>query len=207
MRRGARTAILTGLMLLTVFAYAPGTRGEFVLDDQITVESNRGIRNLGQFPGQADWSSILTSNRVFTEFTFALDYAIGKVDPLPFHATNLAIHLAMVLLIYAFVRKLLDLSGLDEKDNVALAVAGLVALLLVGLVQAEAVDTASAVDAFERARKLEPDLWKGRLYLAAVYRAQGRTQEACAVLRVLRQSGAEQLPEEAKSALASCPFD
>jgi Flp pilus assembly protein TadD len=82
-----------------------------------------------------------------------------------------------------------------------------VALLLLGLAQAEIGDQASAVDAFERALKLEPDLWKGRLYLAAVYRAQGRKEEACAVLRVLRQSGAEQLPEEAKLVLASCPSD
>jgi tetratricopeptide (TPR) repeat protein len=80
-------------------------------------------------------------------------------------------------------------------------------LLVLGLVQAEMGDQASAVDSFQRALALEPDLWKGRLYLAGIYRAQGRIQEACVVLRVLQQTDADQLPAEVKSELASCPAD
>ena len=81
------------------------------------------------------------------------------------------------------------------------------ALLVLGLVQAELGDQASAVDAFQRALALEPDLWKGRLYLAGIYRAQGRIQEACAVLRVLKKTDADKIPAEVERQIASCSAD
>jgi hypothetical protein len=154
-------------MLLTVLAYAPGMRGEFVFDDQHTVESNSNIRHLGHYLDPAVWLGILRSGRVFTEFTFALDYAVGKLDPSPFHATNLAIHLAMILLVYAFVRRLLDLSGLDEKDHAALAVAGLFAL--------HPLQTQAVIYVSQRAESLAGALYLGTLLLVLAAERRGRT--------------------------------
>jgi cytochrome c-type biogenesis protein CcmH/NrfG len=63
---------------------------------------------------------------------------------------------------------------------------------------------AGATDAFEGAVKLDPDELKGGLLLAGAYRAQGRAQEACDVLRSVREPNPEQR-EQMNQALVGCP--
>jgi tetratricopeptide (TPR) repeat protein len=154
-------------MLLTVLAYSPGMHGEFVLDDRHTVESNSEIRHLGHYLHPAVWLSILRSERVFTEFTFALDYAVGKLDPFPFHATNLAIHLGVVLLVYAFVRRMLDFGGLAEGRNLALAVASVFAL--------HPLQTEAVIYVSQRAESLASGLYLGALLLMLAAERHGCT--------------------------------
>jgi tetratricopeptide (TPR) repeat protein len=79
-------------------------------------------------------------------------------------------------------------------------------MLILGLVRAQTGDSMGAIALFEQALKLEPELLQARWYLAEAYRAQGRTQEACEVLRVLRNSAGEQ-PQSVKDAMVACPSE
>ncbi|MGC9985964.1 MAG: tetratricopeptide repeat protein [Polyangia bacterium] len=77
-------------------------------------------------------------------------------------------------------------------------------LLVLGLVRLRMGERASAIEAFARAVKLEPEELRGSLLLAGAYRAQGREQEACDVLRAFREPDLQQ-HEELEQALAGCP--
>src|SRR5664279_3825761 len=168
MLRTTRTAILALVLLLTALAYAPGLRGEFVLDDKLTVESNLEIRDLGPFFHLAPWSGIVRADRTLTNLTFALNYATGKLDPLPYHVTNLAIHLGVVLLVYVFVRRLLLLCGLAERAHLALAVAALFAL--------HPLQTQAVVYVSQRAESLASAFYIGALLLLLEAERRGRTR-------------------------------
>jgi Flp pilus assembly protein TadD len=167
MSSARRWSIFAGLLLLTIVAYAPGLHGEFVLDDRFTVETNFEIRHLGHYLDPGVWLRILRSDRVFTEFTFAFDYAVGKLDPFPYHATNLAIHLGVVLLVYAFVRRMLDLGGLAEGRQLALAVAAVFAL--------HPLQTEAVIYVSQRAESLASGLYLGALLLVLAAERRGRT--------------------------------
>ena len=121
-------AALAGLMLLTVLAYAPALQGPFVFDDQRTVELNRGIHHLTGTLGPPSLQTLVRGGRAITDLTFALDYRIAGNTPFLFHATNLAIHLAVTLLVFAFTRRVLSLGGWRAGDLLALAVTSVFAL-------------------------------------------------------------------------------
>jgi len=173
MSSARRWAIFAGLLLLTAVAYAPGMHGEFVLDDRFTVETNFEIRHLGHYLDPAVWLRILRSDRIFTEFTFALDYAVGKLDPFPYHATNLAIHLGVVLIVYAFVKRMLDLGGLAEGRHLALAVAAVFAL--------HPLQTEAVIYVSQRSESLASGLYLGALLLMLAAERRGRTWAGAAL--------------------------
>jgi Flp pilus assembly protein TadD len=100
----------------------------------------------------------------------------------------------------------LDEAKVAAEKSVSTSPKPAVPMLILGLVFGEMGDLQRATALFEQALKLEPELVQGRLYLAGSYRVQGRTREACEVLRVLRQSAAKQ-PEQVRDALAACPSD
>jgi protein O-mannosyl-transferase len=114
-------------LLLAVAAYARVLDGEFQLDDLSAVLGSPAARDLEtairQLPG-----SILRGGRPVADLTFALDHAFGGGAPRAYHLTNLAIHLGVVVLAYAFARKVLRLAGAASERGTALAVAGLFAL-------------------------------------------------------------------------------
>lgn len=56
--------------------------------------------------------------RPLTSLSFAVDWALGGGSPVPFHATNLVLHLLVTLLVFALARRLLD-------DHAGALVAGL----------------------------------------------------------------------------------
>ena len=157
MRTALRNAALAGLLLATAVAYAPGLHADFVFDDSLTVETNLGIRNLGNFLRPDFWTKALRSVRVVTDFTFALNYAAGTLDPFPYHATNLAIHLAVVLLACAFTRKVIALSGSSQLDPLSFAV---VALFALHPLQTQAVEYVS-----QRSELLASGFYLGSLML------------------------------------------
>jgi len=154
-------------------SYAPGMHGEFVLDDQHTVESSSGIRHLDHYLDPAVWLGILRANRVVTELTFALDYAVGKLDPFLYHATNVAIHLGAVLLVYAFVRRLLDDGGLAGERYLAWVVAAVFAL--------HPLQTQAVIYVSQRAESLASALYLGALLLVLAAERRGLTWAGAAL--------------------------
>jgi tetratricopeptide (TPR) repeat protein len=101
-------------------AYANSLRGEFILDDKTDIVENSTIRHLwpvqdllvARSPGRAGLQS-----RPLVNASFALDYALGKLDPFSYHVTNLAIHLSAALLLFGIIRRTLLLAPLARRPG------------------------------------------------------------------------------------------
>ena len=126
---------LAALLAATAAAYAPSLRGPFVLDDWGSIQANMRLRQPGAIRAPSP-VEMLGPSRPVTEVTFAIDYQAAGLDPVRFHAVGLALHLAAVLLAFAFLAPLLRRAGHPRPRGVALVVAGIFAL---HPIQAEAV--------------------------------------------------------------------
>ena len=144
-------------MLLTVAAYGRGLNGEFQFDDQHTIVVKHSIRHLDSF---FTWSSVrdaIRAKRVFTDFTFALNYWMGGLVPFSFHLTNLGIHFVASLLVFFFTRRILAIGGAPRRDFLAASVAGLFAL--------HPLQTQAVVHVSQRAESLASTLYLGSLLM------------------------------------------
>ena len=126
---------LAALLAATAAAYAPSLRGPFVLDDWGSIQANMRLRQPGAIRAPSP-AEMLGPSRPVTEVTFAIDYRAAGLDPARFHAVGLALHLAAVVLAFAFLAPLLRRAGHPRPRGVALVVAGIFAL---HPIQAEAV--------------------------------------------------------------------
>ena len=93
-------------LLLATAAYFRVIRGDFVFDDVRVIQRNAALAEPGAvvrgFP-----AALLKGGRPTTEFTFALNRSLGGLSPAGFHATNLLLHLVVVLLVFLFTRAVL----------------------------------------------------------------------------------------------------
>lgn len=108
---GASRTALAALLLLTAFAYHGALRNGFVWDDIHTIVNNRAIDSLVSaqewFTRPESTSALRDVNfRPVLVASFALDVAFWGRNPSGFHATNLAIHLGVVLLAYLLAVRL-----------------------------------------------------------------------------------------------------
>jgi hypothetical protein len=100
---------LLALCLLTVLAYLPGLKGPFLFDDPPNIVQPFSV----WLEGRTDWREMVFGNgsgllgRPLSMLTFLANAAFTGLDPAPFKATNLAIHLICGLLIYQLVSRLL----------------------------------------------------------------------------------------------------
>ena len=122
-----RIAVLLAV-LATVAAYARVLDGSFQFDDGLSITQNPMVKNLDDFLWGGFDAELLTAGRPVTTLTFALNYHFARLTPWPYHATNLAIHVAAVLLAFALARRVLRLAGAARPDAIAAAVAALFAL-------------------------------------------------------------------------------
>lgn len=96
------------VLLATLLAYSPALSAAFLNWDDIPyVVENTALR---------EWSWF-NLKRMFTEYTFgnyhpltllslSLDYAIGKLNPMVYHLTNILFHLTNTTLVFILIRKL-----------------------------------------------------------------------------------------------------
>jgi protein O-mannosyl-transferase len=126
-------AAVFGITLCAVAAYGNCLRAPFVFDDGPAILSNASIRELWPAWGLLSPPPGTTlSGRPIANLTFAVNYAMGAVNPLGYHAFNLAIHILAGLALFGVVRRTLMLpvlSGRFGRDAFPLAFA--VALLWV----------------------------------------------------------------------------
>ncbi len=192
-RRVAPWLALGVILLLAAVTYRGVTANGFVLDDSHTVKHNPALRSLTFAP---QWLTSPYSASAIREFanyrpvlvaSYALDYALWGERPAGYHATNLAIHLGVVILGFVLARRLW------RDDAAALCAAGLIAL---HPINAEAVNyltarssslmtglVLAAIWASERGAGGSHRLWPAVAYgfgLAAL-----GTKEAAVVLPVL----------------------
>ena len=128
LRLYAAIVVMAGLL-----AYSNALTNPFVLDDESSVVQNSDIRNLSApvrvlFPA----ANTPASGRPLVSLSFALNYAVGGVDPRGYHAVNLALHVLCALLILGLVRRTLLLPSLEASwGGAASEIAFAVALLWV----------------------------------------------------------------------------
>ncbi len=123
------TLVLLCLVAVAVIlCYSNSLQGDFQFDDDLTITENERIKDLNNYL-KMDWVSAgLDGSRPVTEFTFALNYAVGGLNPTGYHFLNLLIHLAVVSLVYVFTRDMIFLSGHEKPEIPAIIVAGIFGL-------------------------------------------------------------------------------
>lgn len=112
MERGV--AIRAALIVLAGIAvYVNSLSGPFVFDDQSAIVDNPSIRQL--LPLSIPLSppqNKPVARRPIVNLTLAINYAMGRLDPLGYRVTNIAIHLLAALALFGIVRRTLRLPSL-----------------------------------------------------------------------------------------------
>ena len=88
------------LVALALGAYSNTFNSEFVFDDREWIVDNPVIRDLRHYLLERTGYD-QHPNRFVANLTFALNYAIGGLDPSGYHVANLCVHVANALLVYA----------------------------------------------------------------------------------------------------------
>jgi hypothetical protein len=101
---------LLALPVLVYVLYAPSLDGPFVFDDPNSVTQSELIRRLTPLI-----RFVNLSTRPLTDYSYALDYAVGEYSPRPYHATNILLHAINVLLLYCLVWLTLGLRALAAR--------------------------------------------------------------------------------------------
>ena len=132
-RRGRALMLL---LALSVLPYANALRNELVYDDHALVAENPQVRWLDPrliLEPSLD-GRVVEWYRPLTIYSFAVNYALGDLDPLGYHVVNVALHAANVWLLYTVALRVLP------HRSAALLAAGLFA---VHALHVEAVTPAS----------------------------------------------------------------
>lgn len=158
-----RALIPVLLLLAGLAAYWNSFSVPFLFDDDLSIADNPTIRQLWP-PGPAltppDNGAGVT-NRPVINVSFALNYALGGLDPRGYHVANLAIHLGAALLLLGLVRRTLRqpaLAGRFGSAADAIAAAAALGWLL------HPLQTESVTFVIQRTESL-----MGLLYLLALY--------------------------------------
>ncbi|MBZ0220918.1 MAG: hypothetical protein K8I01_10870 [Candidatus Methylomirabilis sp.] len=107
-------AFIIFMALLTLAAYSNSFRAPLLFDDSQTLD-NLLLRDLGNF-----WL-IVENTRGLTQFTFALNYAVGGFEVWGYHAVNLAVHVLNSFLAYFLLLATFRLANVDVPDSRRLA--------------------------------------------------------------------------------------
>jgi tetratricopeptide (TPR) repeat protein len=101
-------AAVAALLVATAAAYVPSIDGEFQYDDQ-EIAKTTWVREGLAMLSPSRWKSV---DRPLTAATFALNHAMDGFRPRVWHATNVLVHLAVVVLAWRVARQLLVRAGL-----------------------------------------------------------------------------------------------
>ena len=139
-----RGVIETLLVALCVACYWGSLRGPWLLDDHVLIARNPMVQRAEWWPRiwvSDYWESIGVQTGLYRPLpvaTYALTYALAGANTLPYHATNLALHILATLLVFrVLLRGARNPQGArNPRDALAL---GAAALFAVHPVHAEAV--------------------------------------------------------------------
>jgi hypothetical protein len=111
---GLPAALASFAALLAVVLYAGTLHNPFVYDDLNEIVENPSIRGL------SDLARVLTYNqaRPLTNLSYAVDYVRTGLDPVAYHATNVALHATVVILLFVLIRQLSrDTAGVNARER------------------------------------------------------------------------------------------
>jgi tetratricopeptide (TPR) repeat protein len=165
-----------GLLVAVALAYRGTTAVPFLLDDEINIVGNESIRRLG---AGAFWprTEVYTGGRPLLNFSFALNYAVGGMNPRGYHLANLAIHAAAALALFGLVRRILLLPTLAPRFGRASTGLALAAALWWAL---HPLQTGAVTYLSQRAESL-----MGLAYMATAYFFLRATQSPARRWRIL----------------------
>lgn len=118
-----------GLIVLAgTLTYWNSLAGPFILDDQLSIVSNRSIRQLWSSRVLLPERELPVAGRPLVNVSFAINYAIGGLAVRGYHVGNVAVHLLCALLLFGVVRRTLNLASLrvrfaPQSTNLAFAAA------------------------------------------------------------------------------------
>ena len=93
------------IVLLTVVAYLPALRNGFIWDDDDHLTENPAMRSVGGL--KQVWSSLAVSRYYpLTLTSFWVQHRFWGLNPLPYHAVNIALQAVNALLLWALLRRL-----------------------------------------------------------------------------------------------------
>ncbi len=124
-RSGVAWVVASTLLVASAVAYLPSLDGEFQFDDEQRIERNVEIKDIERFGAPGAWA---LPGRPLTNFTLALNYLAGRLDPFGYHVANLVIHLAAAALVFLLSRRALRTAGAPSPEASAGLVAGVFAL-------------------------------------------------------------------------------
>lgn len=103
--------LLCAVVILAAGAlvYANSFRGAFVLDDQIGIIQNQLIRFV--LPVER----FFESSQPLNDFTLAVNFALGELDPWGYHLVNLLVHLVAGLVLFGILRRTLGSPRIGER--------------------------------------------------------------------------------------------
>ncbi|OOG48388.1 pilus assembly protein PilF [Polaromonas sp. A23] len=132
------TAVLAAMILVAL--YWSGLQGSFFFDDGPSILLAEGVRleTLSPEPLHQAWVSggAGPSGRPVAQLSFAFNHYFSGFDPFAFKATNLAIHFACGLLVFALTRRLLGSVRPPAKQaNLLIASGAVTALWLLHPIQ------------------------------------------------------------------------
>ncbi len=81
---------------VTLVIYSNAYRVPFVFDGIVQVENKEKIRELKNYVSL----NVFKSRRPMVEFSFAINYQLGKLNPVGYHLVNVLIHMANGVLVY-----------------------------------------------------------------------------------------------------------
>jgi protein O-mannosyl-transferase len=131
-------AVLAGAFLIAI--YWTGLHGSFFFDDGPSILLADGVR-LETLSPESIHQAVMSggagpSGRPVAQLSFALNHYFSGFDPFAFKATNLAIHFACGLLVFALARRLLSaVMPLAKKSNHLIASGAVAALWLLHPIQ------------------------------------------------------------------------
>lgn len=93
------------IVLLTIVAYLPALRGQFIWDDDDHLTKNPAMLSVEGL--KQIWSSLAISRYYpLTLTSFWLQYRLWGLDPLPYHAVNIGLHGVNAVLLWTLLRRL-----------------------------------------------------------------------------------------------------
>lgn len=114
----ARISIPVACLILAtaaMIAYLPGFGGAFLFDDAAEITQNETITSLRPLSRFFD-----NNTRPVASLSFALNYAVGGLDPIGYHVVNFIIHLLAGLTLFAILCRVLPMRHPDQSPNPAL---------------------------------------------------------------------------------------
>lgn len=119
-----RLGVLVTLCLLVAVTHGRNLRGEFVLDDTGAIRDNVSIRSLGTSADVFGGGHFTTvAGRPLFNFSLAMNYACGKLDPFGYHLINIVVHISTAFVLFCLLRRIFETSATTVSRASPLALA------------------------------------------------------------------------------------